>query len=164
MKYLTFPKPFRLFYTASHPFSGRVLKAKCSGPISGNIIRTVVQARMRDRSTTKILSGCRRMTIAYHFRCFLFFTHLHFGYGKSILHFCLLCPTVWTFIYRRCPAGPVGELVRRTMSSPIISILNRIKCGLQRNLIEREFLSVTKWDRLYYCARADPHKRTRWRR
>jgi hypothetical protein len=65
MKYLTFPKPFRLFYTASHSFSGRVLKANCPGPISGNIIRTVVQARMSDRSTTKILSGSRRMTIAY---------------------------------------------------------------------------------------------------
>ena len=77
MKYLTFPKPLRLFYTASHSFSGRVLKANCSGPISGNIIRTVVQARMGDRSTTKILSGCRRMTIAYHsFSCFL--THLTF--------------------------------------------------------------------------------------
>ena len=77
MKYLTFPKPLRLFYTASHSFSGRVLKANCSGPISGNIIRTVVQARMGDRSTTKILSGSRRMTIAYHsFSCFL--THLTF--------------------------------------------------------------------------------------
>ena len=78
MKYLTFPKPFRLFYTASHSFSGRVLKAKCSVPISGNIIRTVAQPRMRDRSTTKILSGCRRMTIAYHSWCFPFFTHLTF--------------------------------------------------------------------------------------
>jgi len=78
MKYLTFPKPFRLFYTASHSFSGRVLKAKCSVPISGNIIRTVAQPRMRDRSTTKILSGCRRMTIAYHSWCFLFRTHLTF--------------------------------------------------------------------------------------
>src|SRR5258705_11374754 len=78
MKYLTFPNPFRLFYTASHSFSGRVLKAKCSVPISGNIINTVVQARMRDRSTTKILSGCRRMTIAYHSWCLPFFTHLTF--------------------------------------------------------------------------------------
>ena len=78
MKYLTFPKPLRLFYTASHSFSGRVLKANCSGPISGNIIRTVVQARMSDRSTTKILPGSRRMTIAYHSWCFLFLTHLTF--------------------------------------------------------------------------------------
>src|SRR5260221_4538500 len=77
MKYLIFSKPLRLFYTASPSFSGRVLKANCSGPISGNIIRTVVQARMGDRSTTKILSGSRRVAIAYHsFSCFL--THLTF--------------------------------------------------------------------------------------
>src|SRR5258708_39215061 len=36
MKYLTFPKPLRLFYSASHSFSGRVLKANCSGPIFWN--------------------------------------------------------------------------------------------------------------------------------
>jgi hypothetical protein len=77
MKYLTFPKPLRFFYTASHSFSGRVLKANCSGPISG-IIRTVVRARMSDLSTTKILSRSRRMTIAYHSWCFLFLTHLTF--------------------------------------------------------------------------------------
>src|SRR5258707_12240658 len=85
MKYLTFPKPLRLFYTASHSFSGRVLKAKCSGPISGNIIRAVVQARMRDRSTTKILSGCRRMNCVP--LLVSFFLHAPYISARLVPHF-----------------------------------------------------------------------------
>ncbi len=122
MKYLTFPKPWRLFYSASHSFSGRVLKANCSGPISGNIIRTVVQARMRDRSTTKILSGSRRMTIAYHSWCFLFLTHL-------------------TFRLRLSPTGDEITAEKRENDDPLKELLSQCFFLVPQPLGSHEFCS-----------------------
>ena len=48
--------------------------------------------------------------------------------------------------------------------SVMIRILDRIKCGLQRNLSGKRILSASKWIRLYYRARADTHKRSDWHR
>jgi hypothetical protein len=56
------------------------------------------------------------------------------------------------------------SVVGADRSSAMIRILDRIKRGLQRNLIERElYLRASGLD-YTIVRRADPHKRTGWRR